>query len=214
MKITWSKKLIEKFGSVVYGRRNELFVSFLEPTDFNLLDYLIDWQYRKSVNLVNWLSSQIEDEFGNDIVKTNDWKSISDPDKRMIAIQRFIFQNYTYIGDKENYNADEHWATFKESWVDKKKTGDCEDGAIAMLILARKSGIPADQIKLVAGNVLGGGHAFIVYTSQDGNEYVMDWCYYPDTNSLDERDTIWDSPKYYNGTKLWFGVNDLHTYKE
>jgi hypothetical protein len=50
-----------------------------------------------------------------------------------------------------------------------------------------RSGIPYYRIRLNAGNVNGGGHAYVTYCRETDNQFVvLDWCYYP--NNLLIRD--------------------------
>lgn len=207
MKIKYSKAFMEKFGETVLNRKNEIFVERLKPTGFNLFDYLIDWKTRKRVHLVNWLKNQIDGLDVHYIVEQNGWYDLDNDDKAL-AILRWVYSNYTYVGDQQLWDVGEKWATFEESYKEKNKEGDCEDGAIAIFVLARKAGIPENRIKLVTSQVVGGGHAFILYTADDGIDYVLDWCYFYDKQDFETRPMFWDLPNYYFGDKIWFAVND------
>lgn len=203
----FSNKFMEKFGNLVFSRKNELFQKRLLPTNFNLFSYLIDWKTRKRVHLVNWLKGQVNDSFGDQLVIDNGWHLMK-PDVAIVSIQKWVINNYSYVGDEVTWDCKEKWATFKESFIQMRGLGDCEDYAIAILVLARKSGIPSDRIKLVAGMVRGGGHAYILYTTETGREVIIDGTYWPDIRSVNQRKTIWQQPNYYYGNQIWFGVND------
>lgn len=208
-KIKYSRAFMDKFGETVLNRKNEIFTDQFRTAGFNLFDYLINWKTRKRVSLTPWLKSQIDSPFANGLIAENKWKDMS-ADDTALAILRFVKRVYTYEGDSETWGTPEAWATFEESYA--KKKGDCEDGAIAIFVLCRKSGIPERNIKLVAGDVQGGGHCYVVYTAEDGVEYVLDWCYWPDVQGFETRPMYWDLPNYFYGEKMWFAVTDVRGY--
>ena len=111
MKIRYSKAFMEKFGKTVLERKNEIFIERLKPVDFNLFDYLIDWKTRKRVNLIKWLDEQVTASFGDSIVEENGWKNM-EFDKAALSILRWVKSNYTYVGDLQNWDCDEKWASF------------------------------------------------------------------------------------------------------
>ena len=210
MKISWSQALMDKFGEFVHGEQNNLFQERLKYVKVNLWNYLIDWRVRDGVNLRNWLKEQVDDPFGNEIVKQEKWKDIKNMDDRILAILRYVTYNYNYQGDQQVWDTPEKWATFKESYALGR--GDCEDGAIAIFVLARKAGIPENRIMVCAGNVIGGGHCWVIYSSNDANQYAIDWCYWLDMTDIDERSIFWDLKNYYYGLEIWFGVTDQSMY--
>jgi len=215
MKFNYSKKFIEKHGEVVISRKNELFQEQLIPTAWyiDVYKYMIDWKTRKKVHLVNWLKEQVDSELVQDIVKTKKWNAYEyGSDETMFSIFRFICGRYEYHGDPELWDAKERWATIQESLEEKNGKGDCEDGAIAMLVLARAAGIPEERIKLVVGNVKGGGHAWVTYIADDGVVYCMDWCYWKSYRAFATRKSLYQQPNYFYGQKIWFGVNDISKY--
>ena len=74
----------------------------------------------------------------------------------------------------------------------KRENGDCEDGAILLYDVLRKSGIPAWKLRVNVGFVKGDegnqGHAWLSYyvesqfwiTKRDDKWVYLDWCYHPD----------------------------------
>jgi len=79
----------------------------------------------------------------------------------------------------------------------------CEDGAILMYNIMAKSGIPAHRVRLNAGEVQGGGHAYITYYSDVRGWVILDWCYWPNAaKNLRQR---WSTAKRYFG--IWFSWN-------
>lgn len=141
-------------------------------------------------------------------------------DRKVMKILRWVNRHFTYVSDRIQYKEAEHWATIGESLSSMK--GDCEDGAILIYCLARKAGIPIAQIKLVAGNVKGGGHAWVRYISKKYPlvVYFIDWCYWYDTNSIGTTKTAYFD---YNNNKIigddnyynyWFLVDEDKGYKK
>tara|TARA_B100001146_G_scaffold175302_1_gene156499 strand:+ start:145 stop:1173 length:1029 start_codon:yes stop_codon:yes gene_type:complete len=71
----------------------------------------------------------------------------------------------------------------------ERKNGDCEDGAILLYDILRKSGIPAWKLRLNAGFMRGGGgHCWLSYyvesqfwkNKRDDKWVILDWCDYSD----------------------------------
>ena len=77
------------------------------------------------------------------------------------------------------------------------KAGDCEDGAILLSNVLVKSGIPYYRVRVCAGSVNGGGHAYCVYCRETDNEWVvLDWCYWPNDLPVAQRKKHRDEPNY------------------
>ena len=90
-------------------------------------------------------------------------------DERASKCLNWVASNITYTPDKEG----EFWQFAYET--QKRKLGDCEDGAILMANMMLMSGIPYWRIRLNCGEVQGGGHAYVTYLRELDNEwYVMD----------------------------------------
>ena len=142
-------------------------------------------------------------------------------DRKIMKILRWVNRNFTYVTDRVQYKEAEHWADIGESISSMK--GDCEDGAILIYCLARKAGIPIAQIKLVAGDVKGGGgHAWIRYISKKYPLVVffIDWCYWYNSQSISKTkksyfdysdNNILGDDKYY---RYWFLVDENDGYKK
>lgn len=103
----------------------------------------------------------------------------------------------------------EYWQFANETW--KLKTGDCEDGAIMMANMMIKSGIPYWRIRLNAGSVQGGGHAYVTYLREEDNTwYIMDWCYWYSASTGFKKKWI-DAKKYFG---IWFSWNLKYAFKK
>jgi len=125
----------------------------------------------------------------------------SNDEKAQLCL-KYVAKRITYVGDKK-----ENWQFAYETW--KRRKGDCEDGAILIAVMMLMAGIPYWRIRLNAGNVKGGGHAYITYLRETDNKwYIMDWCYWYD-ESKDYKKT-WDEAKNYFG--IWFSCNQKYCY--
>jgi len=132
--------------------------------------------------------------------KTNDIKALS-------ALE-LVKKTITYISDKKTYGYDEYWAYAYQTL--KRRKGDCEDGAILLANIMLKSGIPYWRIRLNAGDVKGGGHAYVTYCRESDNQFVtLDWCYWYDHTEIKYRTLHKDQKDYYG---IWFSCNLKYTF--
>ena len=125
--------------------------------------------------------------------------------------RKYVETNIKYVSEDK-----EQWQFYFET--QKLKHGDCDDGAILMHAIMLKSGIPYWRIRINAGNVQDGGHAYLTYLREKDNQwYVMDWCYYPTT--CKDYGLPWKkAEKYYSDTdgkegfSVWFSFNQKYMY--
>jgi len=151
----FSEALMKIFGNEVRVRKNTIFSKYLKETNLNPLYYLIDWKYRTRVNLKWWIGKQVDDNgIADQIIVEQGWNDIDDDDELIVEILKWVKNNFVYATDQIMWSTPEHWNTFEES-VEKEKM-DCEDGAVMIMVLARKCGISEDKIKIVAGYVWDG----------------------------------------------------------
>ena len=129
---------------------------------------------------------------------TNDEKAYN-------ALRRVVF-NVRYKTDQELYGATEHWPFAYETL--HLRQGDCDGGAILMANIMLKSGVPEWRIRLCAGSVKGGGHAWVTYLRESDDKWViLDWCYWPQ-DSLSG--LLWkDAENYF---RIWFSWNNTDIY--
>jgi len=128
-----------------------------------------------------------------------------DGDFDNIAIQclDWVAENIFYTTDKDG----EFWQFAFETY--KRRKGDCEDGAILIANSMIMSGVPYWRIRLNAGNVQGGGHAWVTYLAEKDNKwYVLDWCYWYDESKGLSR--LWDdAEKYFT---IWGSWNQQYMF--
>ena len=125
-------------------------------------------------------------------------------DEKAIKALRWVKQHIVYTSDKK-----ELWQ-FAHETLSRGK-GDCEDGAILLANVLLYNGIPYYKIRINAGSVKGGGHAYTTYYSEEKEDwYILDWCYwYNECNNLQK--TWKEAKKYYN---IWFSCNTKYCYGE
>ncbi len=87
------------------------------------------------------------------------------------AVNNF-FNQWPYKNDIANWGLEDYWATPKEFF---KKSGDCEDYAIAKYYALRDLGVPTHKMRIVAvmETIRGIGHAVLVVFVDD-KAYVLD----------------------------------------
>lgn len=188
--LSFSKSFLKTFGKVVWPellRREKVYSKFwkLHSTDKDITD------------IVKWTSSQISSKAAEKIVKDNGWTcwGIDNYDDVMRSIQLWVEKNIEYVPDPKAHKMDEYWQTVDETL--QLRTGDCEDGAILICALAAIAGIPTYRYRLQWGEVIGGGHCYVVYYGDnDAVEKVIDWCYWSTSLVIWLRSWIGDDTKY------------------
>jgi len=119
-----------------------------------------------------------------------------------------VHESIKYVAEKELFGLSEYWLRAYQTW--KLKKGDCEDGAILMANIMLRSGIPYWRIRLNAGNVRGGGHAYVTYCRETDNQFVvLDWCYWFNRKLIKNRPLHKDEKNYYG---LWFSWNQKYSF--
>ena len=131
-------------------------------------------------------------------------------DEKALESLKWVIKNIKYTSDKTEYNLNEYWAFNYETMAYKK--GDCEDGAILLYCIMRNSGIPAWKIRLNAGEVKGGGHAYLVYYCEEIDKWViLDWCYWFNTLEINLRKEYSEEINYEN---VWFSWNENYSWSK
>ena len=121
----------------------------------------------------------------------------------------FVQDYIKYVGDMDSRKQNEFWQ-YPEDTL-SRRTGDCEDGAILMKSLTLCAGVPDWKVKIVAGNVKGGGHAYCTFIRDDDTQAIMDWCYWSNRLHPNARPKMEDEQNYY---EIWFSFNHNHSYAE
>ena len=195
---------MKKFGIYVLERKSIWHIA-------SDIYYRLDWRTNKIENLRDWFNDNLHDvttdiKFREKMVF---FRSIEDVDQRAVAILRHVKGILTYIGDIYTWKLAEKWQTPLETWLSKK--GDCEDGALLIAAFFYHCNIPSNQWTVTCGDVIGGGHCWINYTSgSNALRYHLDWCYWYDDKFVPLRQPFFMDNKY---EKIWFGFNDKKGWK-
>jgi transglutaminase-like putative cysteine protease len=180
--------MIIPISDLVAKQKPEIFdVSKLWYND--IINWIINSQYRQSVNVSYWLKAQMELPDATVQELAGKIQSFKDYDSQMQAIFQWVRDMITYQTDLIIWKMTDYWQTAEKTL--KLKTGDCEDGAVLMYILARLKGIPANRLWIWGGNVITGeGHCCLFYkrSNYPWNFVAMDWCYYPSNQDIEEKD--------------------------
>lgn len=143
-----------------------------------------------------------------DIIKENKLAGKNDNDT-MYRILMFVIKNLKYTGDEKTKGQKEFWQNPEDTVTYMK--GDCEDGAILIKSLSLLAGIPDYKVRVAAGHVKGGGHAYVIYLRDDDTQVILDWCYWPNKLKINERKSFSEEKNYYD---VWFSFNKNHTFSK
>lgn len=172
--------------------------------------YWLDRNVAKSVELSSWINKQLDDPVVETLSSQLDGLKYMNNFERVKGVLRFVQNNIVYKSDSDVWKVREKWQTPSETW--NLKTGDCEDGAILIYCLLRKLGVPEIQLHIVCGNVIGGGHCWVNWLSdEDGLEYPVDWCYWFN-QSVKFNEPYVSRIEYNYGLMEWFRFNSSGGY--
>jgi len=130
-------------------------------------------------------------------------------DAVVFAVHKFVQWYVRYVSDASVTTGwPEYWQYPCETAA--RREGDCEDGALLIVSLCRVLGVPADRIRVAAGNVEGGGHAWASYRRESDEQWVAaDWCYLSDHDKpVAQRPPLKEREFYLRGEGVWFSFND------
>ena len=195
-------------------------------TIYNLLPkrtikYVMNFKTRESIYVQKWLKKSYDEvrHLLEPIIIENKLISNTSEDKTAINCLRWVKKNVKYISDYTQYKTSEYWATPEETLI--SEVGDCEDGAVLLFCLMRACGISHKQVFVQAGNVVGGGHAYVKYISKTYPYvvYYLDWCYWYDSTIIRQRKPfvekkgkiMYPIPSTYQ--TIWFFSNDIDSFK-
>lgn len=186
-----------------------------EKYGFKPTYYVMNRNTREAVDVPVWLNKNITDNKDalEKILVDNNLVG-SGHDITIINILKWATKNYRYVQDRLQYKNVEYWASVDETIKNGK--GDCEDVAVLIFCLARVAGISHNQIHIIAGDVVGGGHCWVSYRSHNYPyvEYFIDWCYWVNTTIIRQRKAYLVKnnkvvlPTESNYLSIWFRAND------
>lgn len=192
---------MDKFGSVVQSTYDSL-------AKKSNVKYRLDWTNNDMVELTVWINEQVTNPTDNIMKLSEQFKKFKSDDVKILKILNWVHTYIKYVPDLKHWNVKEKWQRADQTLT--MKIGDCEDGAILILVLARLSGIDHSKIKCVGGNVEGGGHCYVKYRADEDAIYrLIDWCYWYDPTPMATRKYAKEDKRYLTE---WFGFNDKHGY--
>jgi len=133
--------------------------------------------------------------------------SSKDDNTTILSCLTFVQSFIKYAGDRKTKGQDEFWQNPEDTVTLQK--GDCEDGAILIKSLSLVAGVPDWKVRICAGHVKGGGHAYCTYVRDDDTQCIMDWCYWPNRLPVNERRSLKDEKNYY---EVWFSWTRKYTF--
>ena len=139
-------------------------------------------------------------------VKHYNLKGIDDEDT-MHNILLWVIDYLHYVGDGINKGQVEYWQNPEDTIITLR--GDCEDGAILIKSLSLVAGVPDWKVKILAGEVVGGGHAYCTFIRYDESQVILDWCYWPNRLVISKRPHREDEKNYKD---VWFSFDKKYSY--
>jgi predicted transglutaminase-like cysteine proteinase len=125
----------------------------------------------------------------------------------MLRILLWVIDHLEYVGDETTKGQVEFWQNPEDTIITLK--GDCEDGAILVKSLALVAGVPDWKVKILAGEVVGGGHAYCTFIRHDETQVILDWCYWTNRLPISRRKEREDEENY---KQVWFSFDKKHSY--
>lgn len=123
---------------------------------------------------------------------------------------KWVKDNIKYTADSSEYANNEYWAFPYQTM--KHKKGDCEDGAILLYCILRKSGIDYRKLRVSAGDTSYGGHCYLTYYDEERDRWVsLDWCLLSNNLAIKDRANYKDETYYGN---IWFSFNEIHSFSK
>lgn len=214
--------MLISFNPKIVERDKEEIFKYIQGNYWStLIQRIINSKYKKSVFLQQWINNQLSN--ASDKLKSiaSEIDTVKDSDEQVYRVLLYVRAHLTYTGDSNTWLMPEYWQTAEETITTWR--GDCEDGAILTYILARLKGVPANRLLILCGDVKGGGHCWLAYkpTRWPLNYVFLDWCYWFDSNPLDERNKFYitetnkiieyineSTTRASNYYTVWFGFNE------
>ena len=122
------------------------------------------------------------------------------------TVNRFL-NDWRYRDDSKNYGRRDYWATPLEFF---RRSGDCEDYAIAKYVTLREIGFPAEQLRLVIVQDVVRDLAHAVLAVYEGDQvYILDNL----TKAIVPQERLTQYVPYYsiNETTRWAHVKPVET---
>ena len=200
--ITFSEKLMRKYGRIILDL-------FEKRTLHKVpISYRIDYRNENTVKLSDWLSASMEGMNPKIIEQARKLAGESN-DESVINVLRWVYSSIKYVPDSVKWHTIEKWQTPSETF--ESLSGDCEDGAVLMYAMLSSIEVSPTQLRINAGDVIGGGHCWLEYRSDTtGKPYYIDWCYDIDLSRIVDR---YDRTYHEKYKRIWWCFNNFSYYK-
>ena len=165
----FSKKLLKKLMAIQF---KQVHTNWLQT----IYSYMVDSKYRTKKRLDKFLKDQFKNP-SPEVIKLAKELRGQDTDATMINILKWVKKNIKYTLDKDNFGKNEYWANGNLTYSLGKDDCDGMNGLI--YYLARLAGIGKQCLYCAIGDVIGGGHFWVVYYSTSQEKLVViDSTYY------------------------------------
>lgn len=141
-----------------------------------------------------------------DVIKRYKLKGIDDNDT-VFKCYLFVLDHIKYVSDEVSKGQPEYWKYPEDTLNDAN--ADCEDMAILIKSLSLCAGVPDWKVKILAGMVKEGGHAFCTYIRDDDTQCILDSAYWPNRLLIENRPSIKDETNY---KEIFFSFNRKYSY--
>lgn len=151
---------------------------------------------------------QVNDAILKIVVKDNSLNKGS-LDDIAYKCEQWVLNNIKYESDEVIAKQPEFWQKPTETL--QRGMGDCEDQAylVASLMLNTEK-MPTDRVRVVAGEVKEGGHAWVEYRrKKDDQHVILDTTYKPTSEKIEKRLTTANMNDY---VKRYFAANNEHSW--
>lgn len=189
--LTFSDAMMKKFSTTIFPTLQDYYVTKSRYFRIKTSD-------KYDTDVAKWMTdgANAAKDVIVQILTTNKLAEQGMPaDESIWKILLWVNSNVKYESDSTKYKVAEYWQTPLETL--QLRTGDCEDGATLICAMAYVAGIDPSQYWLQWGEVIGGGHCYVCYLREtDGEEVVLDWCYWFTRWVVAIREWLGDDDRY------------------
>jgi hypothetical protein len=124
-------------------------------------------------------------------------------------IEEYVYKNYFYKKDIDNFGMDEYWAEALE--VFKNKIDDCDGQNSLIYIMCRLAGIGSSNLYCVLGDVKNGYHFYCLFFSPKNYKMVkLDTTYLPEIKPVKDKKVFVLDENY---TRIDYLFNDVWSWR-
>ena len=197
----FSKKLLKKLMNIQF---KYVHTNWLQTMYY----YMIDSKFRTKKRLDKFLKDQFKNPCP-EVIKLARSLRGQDTDTTMINILKWVKKNIKYSSDKKNFGKIEYWANGDLTY--SLGSDDCDGMNGLIYYMARLAGVGSQCLYCAIGDVVGGGHFWVLYYSTTHNKLVtIDSTYYYNSKQIKIRQPFKLGNKY---KKIWYIFNENNVFK-